>query len=259
MEDISAPRCFEIEQKLKACCDIPVFHDDQHGTAIVVLSAMINALKLVGKRMDEIKVVTSGAGAAGIAIIKLLISMGLKNVIMCDRVGAIYEGREHLNPAKEEIAAITNTNHEKGSLADVICGADVFIGVSSPNTVTPDMVRTMASDAILFPMANPIPEIMPDEALRAGAAVVGTGRSDFPNQINNVLAFPGVFRGAFDVQARDINDEMKLAAAYALADLVAPEELTKDYIIVPAFDPRVGPAVAKAVAKAARQTGVARI
>lgn len=259
LEDISAPRCFEIEQKLKACCDIPVFHDDQHGTAIVVLSAMINALKLVGKRMDEIKVVTSGAGAAGIAIIKLLISMGLKNVIMCDRVGAIYEGREHLNPAKEEIAAITNTNHEKGSLADVICGADVFIGVSSPNTVTPDMVRTMASDAILFPMANPIPEIMPDEALRAGAAVVGTGRSDFPNQINNVLAFPGVFRGAFDVQARDINDEMKLAAAYALADLVAPEELTKDYIIVPAFDPRVGPAVAKAVAKAARQTGVARI
>ncbi len=259
LEDISAPRCFEIEQKLKACCDIPVFHDDQHGTAIVVLSAMINALKLVGKRMDEIKVVTSGAGAAGIAIIKLLISMGLKNVIMCDRVGAIYEGREHLNPAKEEIAAITNTNHEKGSLADVICGADVFIGVSSPNTVTPDMVRTMASDAILFPMANPIPEIMPDEALRAGAAVVGTGRSDFPNQINNVLAFPGVFRGAFDVRARDINDEMKLAAAYALADLVAPEELTKDYIIVPAFDPRVGPAVAKAVAKAARQTGVARI
>ena len=259
LEDISAPRCFEIERKLKACCDIPIFHDDQHGTAIVVLSAMINALKVVGKRLDEIKVVTSGAGAAGIAIIKLLISMGLQNVIMCDRTGAIYAGRENLNPAKEEIAAITNQNRERGTLADVIRGADVFIGVSSPGTVTAEMVKTMAPDPILFPMANPTPEIMPDEALAAGAAVVGTGRSDFPNQINNVLAFPGIFRGAFDVRASDINDEMKLAAAHALADLVSPQELSKDYIIVPAFDPRVGPAVAKAVAEAAKKTGVARI
>ncbi len=259
LEDISAPRCFEIERKLKECCDIPIFHDDQHGTAIVVLSAMINALKVVGKRMEEIKVVTSGAGAAGIAIIKLLISMGLKNVVMCDRTGAIYAGRENLNPAKEEIAAITNQSRETGTLADVIRGADVFIGVSSPGTVTPEMVRSMAPSAILFPMANPTPEIMPDAALAAGAAVVGTGRSDFPNQINNVLAFPGIFRGAFDVRASDINDEMKLAAAYALAKLVSPEELSKDYIIVPAFDPRVGPAVAQAVAQAARETGVARI
>ena len=253
LEDISAPRCFEIERKLKACCDIPILH------AIVVLSAMINALKVVGKKMDEIKVVTSGAGAAGIAIIKLLISMGLKNVVMCDRTGAIYAGRENLNPAKEEIAAITNRNRETGTLAEVIRGADVFIGVSSPGTVTPEMVKSMAPGAILFPMANPTPEIMPDVALAAGAAVVGTGRSDFPNQINNVLAFPGIFRGAFDVRASDINDEMKLAAAYALADLVSPEELSKDYIIVPAFDPRVGPAVAKAVAEAAKRTGVARI
>lgn len=259
LEDISAPRCFEIERKLKACCDIPIFHDDQHGTAIVVLSAMLNALKVVGKKLEEIKVVTSGAGAAGIAIIKLLISMGLQNVIMCDRTGAIYGGRDNLNPAKAEIAAITNRNRESGSLADVIQGADVFIGVSSPGTVTPAMVKTMAKDPILFPMANPTPEIMPEEALGAGAAVVGTGRSDFPNQINNVLAFPGIFRGAFDVRASDINDEMKLAAAYALADLVSPQELSKDYIIVPAFDPRVGPAVAKAVAEAARKTGVARI
>ena len=259
LEDISAPRCFEIEKKLKEKCDIPIFHDDQHGTAVVVLSAMINALKVVGKKMEDIKVVTSGAGAAGIAIIKLLISMGLKNVIMCDRAGAIYEGRENLNPAKEEIAAITNQHREKGSLKDVIKGADVFIGVSSPGTVTPEMVRSMAPNAILFPMANPTPEIMPDEAKKAGAAVVGTGRSDFPNQINNVLAFPGIFRGTFDVRASDINDDMKLAAAYALADLVSPEELSPDYIIVPAFDPRVGPAVAKAVAEAARKTGVARI
>lgn len=259
LEDISAPRCFEIERKLKEKCDIPVFHDDQHGTAIVVLSAMINALKVVGKRMEDIKVVTSGAGAAGIAIIKLLISMGLKNVIMCDRTGAIYEGRDKLNPAKEEIARITNRSMEKGSLKDVICGADVFIGVSSPGTVTPEMVKSMAPGAILFPMANPTPEIMPDVALAAGAAVVGTGRSDFPNQINNVLAFPGIFRGAFDVRANEINDEMKLAAAYALADLVSPEELSPNYIIVPAFDPRVGPAVAKAVAEAAKKTGVARI
>ena len=259
LEDISAPRCFEIERKLKEKCDIPVFHDDQHGTAIVVLSAMINALKVVGKRMEDIKVVTSGAGAAGIAIIKLLISMGLQNVIMCDRTGAIYEGRENLNPAKAEIAKITNRNLEKGALKDVIRGADVFIGVSSPGTVTPEMVKTMAPGAILFPMANPTPEIMPDEALKAGAAVVGTGRSDFPNQINNVLAFPGIFRGTFDVRASEINDEMKLAAAYALADLVSPEELSPNYIIVPAFDPRVGPAVAKAVAEAAKKTGVARI
>lgn len=259
LEDISAPRCFEIERKLKEKCDIPVFHDDQHGTAIVVLSAMINALKVVGKRMEDIKVVTSGAGAAGIAIIKLLISMGLKNVIMCDRTGAIYEGRDKLNPAKKEIARITNRSMEKGSLKDVICGADVFIGVSSPGTVTPEMVKSMAPGAILFPMANPTPEIMPDAALAAGAAVVGTGRSDFPNQINNVLAFPGIFRGAFDVRASEINDEMKLAAAYALADLVSPEELSPNYIIVPAFDPRVGPAVAKAVAEAAKKTGVARI
>ena len=259
LEDISAPRCFEIERTLKEKCDIPVFHDDQHGTAIVVLSAMINALKVVGKRMEDIKVVTSGAGAAGIAIIKLLISMGLKNVIMCDRTGAIYEGRDKLNPAKEEIARITNRSMEKGSLKDVICGADVFIGVSSPGTVTPEMVKSMTPGAILFPMANPTPEIMPDAALAAGAAVVGTGRSDFPNQINNVLAFPGIFRGAFDVRASEINDEMKLAAAYALADLVSPEELSPNYIIVPAFDPRVGPAVAKAVAEAAKKTGVARI
>ena len=259
LEDISAPRCFEIEEKLKQKCDIPIFHDDQHGTAIVVLSAMINALKLVGKRMEDIKVVTSGAGAAGIAIIKLLISMGLQNVIMCDRTGAIYEGRENLNPAKAEIAKITNRNKEAGSLKDVIRGADVFIGVSSPGTVTPEMVKSMAPGAILFPMANPTPEIMPDEALKAGAAVVGTGRSDFPNQINNVLAFPGIFRGTFDVRASEINDEMKLAAAYALSELVSPEELSPDYIIVPAFDPRVGPAVAKAVAEAAKRTGVARI
>ena len=259
LEDISAPRCFEIEEKLKKKCDIPIFHDDQHGTAIVVLSAMLNALKVVGKKIEDIKVVTSGAGAAGIAIIKLLISMGLRNVIMCDRTGAIYEGRENLNPAKAEIAKITNRTREKGSLKDVIRGADVFIGVSSPGTVTPEMVKTMAPGAILFPMANPTPEIMPDEALKAGAAVVGTGRSDFPNQINNVLAFPGIFRGTFDVRASEINDEMKLAAAYALADLVSPEELSPDYIIVPAFDPRVGPAVAKAVAEAARKSGVARI
>ena len=259
LEDISAPRCFEIEEKLKKKCDIPIFHDDQHGTAIVVLSAMLNALKVVGKKIEDIKVVTSGAGAAGIAIIKLLISMGLRNVIMCDRTGAIYEGRENLNPAKAEIAKITNRNREQGSLKDVIRGADVFIGVSSPGTVTPEMVKTMAPGAILFPMANPTPEIMPDEALKAGAAVVGTGRSDFPNQINNVLAFPGIFRGTFDVRASEINDEMKLAAAYALADLVSPEELSPNYIIVPAFDPRVGPAVAKAVAEAAKKSGVARI
>jgi malate dehydrogenase (oxaloacetate-decarboxylating) len=259
LEDISAPRCFEIERKLKERCDIPIFHDDQHGTAVVVLSAMLNALKVTGKKIEDIKVVTSGAGAAGIAIIKLLISMGLKNVIMCDRKGAIYAGREGLNPAKEEIAAMTNQEKSSGSLADVIKGADVFIGVSSPGTVTADMVRSMNENPILFPMANPIPEIMPDEAIAAGAAVVGTGRSDFPNQINNVLAFPGIFRGALDVRASDINDEMKIAAARAIASLVSDDELSTEKIVPYAFDLRVGQTVAAAVAKAARDTGVARI
>ena len=259
LEDISAPRCFEIERKLKERCDIPIFHDDQHGTAVVVLSAMLNALKVTGKKIENIKVVTSGAGAAGIAIIKLLISMGLKNVIMCDRKGAIYAGREGLNPAKEEIAAITNQEKCSGSLADVIKGADVFIGVSSPGTVTAEMVKSMNDKPILFPMANPVPEIMPDEAIAAGAAVVGTGRSDFPNQINNVLAFPGIFRGALDVRASDINDEMKIAAARAIASLVGDNELSADMIVPYAFDPRVGKTVAAAVAEAARKTGVARI
>lgn len=259
LEDISAPRCFEIERKLKECCDIPIFHDDQHGTAVVTMAAMINALKVVGKKIDEIKVVTSGAGAAGIAIIKLLISMGLKNVIMCDRKGAIYKGREGLNKEKEEMAEISNQNMEKGSLADVIKGADVFIGVSAPGTVTPEMIKTMAPNPILFPMANPTPEIMPDEAKAAGAAVLGTGRSDFPNQINNVLAFPGIFRGALDVRASDINDEMKVAAAYAIANIITDEERNAEYIIPNPFDKRVAKAVAEAVAKAARDTGVARI
>ena len=259
LEDISAPRCFEIERRLKECCDIPIFHDDQHGTAVVVLAAMINALKLVKKDIKDIKVVTSGAGAAGIAIIKLLVSMGLKNVIMCDRNGAIYEGRDGLNSEKVEMAKITNQNKEKGSLADVIKGANVFIGVSAPGTVTKEMVATMAPNAILFPMANPVPEITPDEAKAGGAAVVGTGRSDYPNQINNVLAFPGIFRGALDVRARDINDEMKVAAAYAIAGLVSDEELSAEYIIPNAFDPRVGKAVAKAVSEAAVKTGVNRI
>ena len=259
LEDISAPRCFEIERKLKECCDIPIFHDDQHGTAVVTMSAMINALKVVGKKIDEIKVVTSGAGAAGIAIIKLLISMGLKNVIMCDRKGAIYKGREGLNKEKEEMAEISNQNMEKGSLADVIKGADVFIGVSAPGTVTQEMIHTMAPNPILFPMANPTPEIMPEEAKAAGAAVIGTGRSDFPNQINNVLAFPGIFRGALDVRASDINDEMKVAAAYAIANIITDEERNAEYIIPNPFDKRVAKAVAEAVAKAARDTGVARI
>lgn len=259
LEDISAPRCFEIERKLKECCDIPIFHDDQHGTAVVTMAAMLNALKVVGKKIDEIKVVTSGAGAAGIAIIKLLISMGLKNVIMCDRKGAIYKGREGLNKEKEEMAEISNQNMEKGSLADVIKGADVFIGVSAPGTVTQEMVRTMAPNPILFPMANPTPEIMPEEAKAAGAAVIGTGRSDFPNQINNVLAFPGIFRGALDVRASDINDEMKVAAAYAIANIITDEERNAEYIIPNPFDKRVAKAVAEAVAKAARDTGVARI
>ena len=259
LEDISAPRCFEIEKKLKECCDIPIFHDDQHGTAVVTMAAMLNALKVVGKKIDEIKVVTSGAGAAGIAIIKLLISMGLKNVIMCDRKGAIYKGREGLNKEKEEMAEISNQNMEKGSLADVIKGADVFIGVSAPGTVTPEMIKTMAPNPILFPMANPTPEIMPEEAKAAGAAVIGTGRSDFPNQINNVLAFPGIFRGALDVRAKDINDEMKVAAAYAIAGLVDEKDLAEDYIIPNPFDKRVAKVVSEAVAKAARDTGVNRI
>ena len=259
LEDISAPRCFEIERKLKECCDIPIFHDDQHGTAGVTAAALINDLKLVGKNLDDIKVVTSGAGAAGIAIIKLLVSLGLKNVVMCDRHGAIYKGRDNLNKEKEEMAEICNQNMEKGTLAEVLKGADVFIGVSAPGTVTEEMVQSMADKPILFPMANPVPEIMPDLAKKAGAAVVGTGRSDFPNQINNVLAFPGIFRGALDVRAKDINDEMKVAAAYAIASLVEEDKLSPDYIIPNAFDKRVSKAVAEAVAEAARKTGVARI
>ncbi len=259
LEDISAPRCFEIERRLKERCDIPIFHDDQHGTAVVVLAALTNALKLTGKRMEDIRVVTCGAGAAGIAIIKLLLARGLHDVVLCDHKGAIYEGREGLNEAKREMAAITNRQRRKGSLAEVLEGADVFIGVSAPRMVTAEMVRTMAPGAILFPMANPTPEILPSEALAAGAAVVGTGRSDFPNQINNVLAFPGIFRGALDVRASDINDAMKLAAAEALAHLVGEEELRPEYILPYAFDERVAPAVAAAVAQAACESGVARI
>ena len=259
LEDISAPRCFEIEKKLKEVSDIPIFHDDQHGTAVITLAGLMNALKVVGKKIEDIKIVTSGAGAAGIAIIKLLMAMGLKNVIMTDRKGAIYEGREDLNPIKQEMAKITNFNHEKGTLAEVIKGADCFIGVSAPGTLTPDMVRTMAKDPIIFACANPTPEIFPDEAKAAGAAVVSTGRSDFPNQINNVLCFPGIFRGALDVRASDINDEMKIAAAKAIAGLVSDEELNADYILPKAFDPRVKDAVAKATAEAARKSGVARI
>ena len=259
LEDIGAPRCFEIEKRLKETCDIPIFHDDQHGTAIITLAGMLNALKLTGKDINKIKVVTSGAGAAGIAIIKLLISMGLKNVIMTDRTGAIYEGREKLNPIKEEMAAITNRNMEKGTLAEVIKGADVFIGVSAPGTLTAEMVKTMAPNPIIFACANPTPEIFPDEAKAAGAAVVATGRSDFPNQVNNVLAFPGIFRGALDVRASAINEEMKIAAAKAIASLVSDEELSAEYILPAAFDPRVGATVAAAVAQAARDTGVARI
>ena len=259
LEDISAPRCFEIEEKLKETCDIPIFHDDQHGTAVVTLAALLNALKLTGKTREEIKVVTSGAGAAGIAIIKLLIAMGLKNVILCDRKGAIYEGREGLNKEKEEMAKITNRNHEAGTLEEVLKGADVFIGVSAPGCVTQDMVRSMNENPILFPMANPTPEIMPDLAKEAGAAVVGTGRSDFPNQINNVLAFPGIFRGALDVRASEINDEMKIAAAKAIASFVTDDLLSADYIIPSALDKNVATAVAEAVAKVAKETGVARI
>ena len=259
LEDISAPRCFEIERKLQECCDIPIFHDDQHGTAVITLAGLINALKLVKKDIHDIKIVTSGAGAAGIAIIKLLISMGLKHVVMTDRQGAIYEGRDGLNPIKEEMAKITNQEHEKGTLAEVIKGADVFIGVSAPGTLTKEMVSTMAKDPIIFACANPTPEIFPDEAKAGGAAVVSTGRSDFPNQVNNVLAFPGIFRGALDVRASEINDEMKVAAAYAIAGIVSDEELNPDYILPAAFDSRVKDAVAKAVAEAAVKTGVARI
>ena len=255
LEDISAPRCFEIERKLKERCDIPVFHDDQHGTAVVTAAALLNALKFTGRKIEDIKVVMSGAGAAGSAIIKLLIELGLKHVIMCDRKGAIYEGREGLNEEKAKMAAITNRERQAGSLADVLKGADVFIGVSAPGTVTEEMVKTMAKDPILFPMANPVPEIMPDLAMKAGAAVVGTGRSDFPNQINNVLAFPGIFRGALDVRAKDINDPMNAAAAHAIANLIDESELRADYIIPDPFDPRVKEAVSAAVAKAARETG----
>ena len=259
LEDIAAPRCFEIERKLKEKCDIPIFHDDQHGTAVITLAGLQNALKVVGKKKEDVKIVTSGAGAAAISIVKLLLSAGFKNVTMCDRKGAIYAGREGLNWIKTEMAQVTNLEHKAGSLADMLVGADVFIGVSAPGTVTTEMVKTMNKDAIVFACANPTPEIFPDEAKAGGAAVVSTGRSDYPNQINNVLAFPGIFRGAFDVRASDINEEMKMAAAQALADLVSPEELSADYIIPAAFDKRVGPAVAKAVAEAARKSGVARI
>ena len=259
LEDISAPRCFEIEKRLKEVCDIPIFHDDQHGTAVVTLAGLINALKLTGKKIEEVKIVTSGAGAAGIAIIKLLISMGAKNVIMTDREGAIYKGRENLNPIKMEMAEITNLSMEKGSLSDVIKNADVFIGVSAPGTLSKDMVKSMAEKPIIFACANPIPEIFPEDAKEAGAAVVSTGRSDFPNQINNVLCFPGIFRGALDVRAKDINDEMKVAAAYAIAELVSDQELNAEYILPAAFDERVKDAVAKAVAEAAKKSGVARV
>ncbi|NLT98389.1 MAG: NAD-dependent malic enzyme [Christensenellaceae bacterium] len=259
LEDISAPRCFEIEKRLKACCDIPIFHDDQHGTAVVTAAALINAMKLTGRKLEEQECVISGAGAAGVAITKLLMRMGLRNVILCDTKGAICEGREGLNPFKQEMAKISNHEMKKGSLQDVIKGADIFIGVSAPGIVTQDMVRSMNPNPLIFAMSNPVPEIMPDLAKEAGAAVVGTGRSDFPNQINNVLAFPGIFRGALDVRARDINDEMKIAAAYAIAGLISDDELMPDYIIPAPFDPRVAPAVAKAVAKAARDSGVARI
>jgi malate dehydrogenase (oxaloacetate-decarboxylating) len=259
LEDISAPRCFEIERKLKEKCDIPIFHDDQHGTAVITLAGLLNALKVVGKTKEEVKIVTSGAGAAAIAIVKLLLSAGFKNVIMCDRKGAIYEGRDGLNWIKEEMAQSTNLEKKAGPLSEVIKGADVFIGVSGPGTLTKEMVETMNRDAIIFACANPTPEIFPDEAKAGGAKVISTGRSDYPNQINNVLAFPGIFRGAFDVRASDINEEMKMAASMALANLVSDEELSADYIIPAAFDKRVGPAVAKAVAEAARRTGVARI
>ena len=258
LEDIAAPRCFEIERKLKEKCDIPIFHDDQHGTAVITLAGLTNALKVVGKKKENVKIVTSGAGAAAIAITKLLLSAGFRDITMCDRKGAIYKGREGLNWIKTEMAEVTNLSRKAGTLADMLVGADVFIGVSAPNTVTTEMVKTMNRDAIIFACANPTPEIFPDAAKAGGARVISTGRSDYPNQINNVLAFPGIFRGAFDVRASDINEEMKVAAAEALAGLVG-DELSEDYIIPAAFDPRVGPAVAKAVAEAARRSGVARI
>lgn len=259
LEDIAAPRCFEIEEKLKARCDIPIFHDDQHGTAVVTAAAMINAMKLTGRRLEDQEVVVSGAGAAGVAVTRLLMSMGLRNVILCDSKGAIYEGREGLNPFKQQMAALSNREMKKGSLEDVIKGADVFIGVSAPGIVSEEMVKSMNSEPIIFAMSNPVPEIMPDLAKKAGASVVGTGRSDFPNQINNVLAFPGIFRGALDVRASDINDDMKIAAAYALANLVSDDELSAEHVIPAPFDEGVGSTVAQAVAQAARKSGVARL
>lgn len=259
LEDISAPRCFEIERRLKQRCDIPIFHDDQHGTAVITLAGLINALKVVGKKLEDIRIVTSGAGAAGTAIVRLLLSVGLKDVIMCDRKGAIVEGRADLNAEKADIARLTNREKRTGPLKDVIVGADVFIGVSAPGALTREMVASMAKDPIIFACANPTPEIFPYEAKAGGARVVATGRSDFPNQVNNVLAFPGIFRGALDARASDINDQMKIAAAHALAELVSPEELNEDYVLPAAFDPRVGPAVAKAVMQAAKDSGVARI
>ena len=259
LEDISAPRCFEIERKLKERCDIPIFHDDQHGTAVITLAGLTNALKVTGKKKEDVKIVTSGAGAAATSIVRLLLSASFKNITMCDRKGAIYEGRGGLNWIKEEMSTVTNLEKKAGSLADMMVGADIFIGVSAPGTVTSDMVRTMNKDAIIFACANPTPEIFPEDAKAGGARVIATGRSDFPNQINNVLAFPGIFRGTFDVRASDINEEMKMAAARALAGLISDEELSEDYIIPKAFDPRVGPAVAAAVAQAARDSGVARI
>ena len=260
LEDISAPRCFEIEKKLKEKCDIPIFHDDQHGTAVITLAGLTNALKVVGKKKEDVRIVMNGAGAAAISICRLLLKAGFKDVTLCDRKGAIYEGRtEGMNPVKEEMSKLTNLQKKQGSLAEMLVGADVFIGVSAPGAVTTEMVKTMNKDAIIFACANPIPEIFPDDAKAGGAKVISTGRSDFPNQINNVLAFPGIFRGAFDVRASDINDEMKIAASKALADLITDEELSPEYIIPKAFDKRVGPAVAKAVAEAAKATGVARI
>ena len=260
LEDISAPRCFEIEKKLKEKCDIPIFHDDQHGTAIITLAGLTNALKVVGKKKEDVRIIMNGAGAAAISIARLLLTAGFKDITLCDRKGAIYEGRpEGMNPVKDEMAKVTNLAKKSGSLAEMLVGADVFIGVSAPGAVTTEMVKTMNKDAIIFACANPIPEIFPDDAKAGGAKVISTGRSDFPNQINNVLAFPGIFRGAFDVRASDINDEMKIAASKALADLITDEELSPEYIIPKAFDKRVGPAVAKAVAEAAKATGVARI
>ena len=259
LEDIAAPRCFEIEKKLKEKCDIPIFHDDQHGTAVIVLAGLINALKLTGKDKESVKIVTCGAGAAGCAIVRLLLEYGFKNIIMCDRKGVIYQGREGLNWIKEEMSLETNLEKKSGSLAEMLVGADIFIGVSGPGTITTEMVKTMAKDAIIFACANPTPEIFPEEAKAGGARIVGTGRSDYPNQINNVLAFPGIFRGALDVRASDINDEMQMAASFAIASLVSDEELKEDYILPKAFDPRIAPTVAEAVKKAARDSGVSRI